>query len=363
MIPLLAVLTTPPKIGKEAVDLYLGTYTSPGGSHGIYRAQLDEKTGAISTPELAAECASPSYLALGPDGKTIYAVHEIDPGGASAYRIGEDGALTRLSTTSGLGGFPCHLSVDAEGRNLLVASYGPGTTSVLPLLEDGSLAGPSETFRNTGSGPNAERQEGPHAHFVRTDAKGRFAYVCDLGTDEILAYPYDAARGEFGEPDRAKATPGAGPRHLAFGAEGRFAYVNDELSNTVVTYAVDPEHGTLTAVQTLSSLPDGYHGASHSAEIAVHPSGRQVYVSNRGADSLALFRVEKDGTLARVAIQPAGVKEPRGFGIDPSGAWMVVAGQNSDELVSYPIDRKTGRLGAAAGRAKVSKPVCVVFRA
>ncbi len=362
MLPLLITLAAPSKIGKGEVDLYVGTYTSPGGSHGVYRAHLDEKTGAISAPELAAEGDSPSYLALGTSGKTLYAVHETEPGGASAYAIGDDGGLTALSTASGLGGFPCHLSVDPKGKNLLVASYGPGTVAILPILEDGSLAGPSQTFRNAGKGPNAARQEGPHAHFAQADAKARFAYVCDLGTDEILAYPYDPVRGEFGEPDRAKATPGAGPRHLAFGPDGRFAYVNDELSNTVVAYAVDADHGTLTAVQTLDSLPAGFKGTSHSAEIAVHPNGRLLYISNRGDDSLAAFRIGKDGTLQKIAVQPAGVKEPRGFGIDPSGRWMIVAGQNSDDLVSYPIDSKTGRLGAAASRAKVGKPVCIVFR-
>ena len=362
MLPLLMTLATSTPLAREGVDLYVGTYTSPEGSRGVYRARLDERTGAISAPTLAVAGDDPSYLALGPGGKTLYAVHETDPGAASAYRVEEDGGLTRLGTVSGLGAAPCHLSVGAKGRNLLVASYGPGTVAVLPILEDGSLSGVAQTFRNAGSGPNRARQEGPHAHFAQTDAKGRFAYVCDLGTDEILAYPYDSARGELGTPDRAKATPGAGPRHLAFGPDGRFAYVNDELSNAVVAYAVDPDYGSLTAVQVLSSLPEGFAGASHSAEIAVHPNGRTLYVSNRGDDSLATFEIGKDGTLRRVAVQPVGAKEPRGFGIDPSGRWIVVAGQSSDELVSFPLDPKTGRLGSAAGRAKVGKPTCVVFR-
>ena len=357
MLPLLMAFALP-----REVDLYVGTYTSKEGSRGVYRARLDERTGALSAPTLAAEGDNPSYVALGPGGKTLYAVHETEPGAASAYQIAEDGSLSSLGAVSGLGAAPCHLAVGSKGKNLLVASYGSGTVAVLPILEDGSLGTPGQTFRNAGSGPNKARQEGPHAHFVQTDPKARFAYVCDLGTDEILVYPYDPAKGEFGEPDRTKAAPGAGPRHLAFGPEGRFAYVNDELSNAVVAYAVDPEHGSLTAVGTVSSLPAESKGESHSAEIAVHPDGRWLYVSNRGDDSLAVFRIERDGTLQTVAVQPAGVKEPRGFGIDPSGRWMVVAGQNSDDLVSYPIDPKTGRLGAATGHAKLGKPVCVVFR-
>lgn len=357
MLPLLLMT-----LAARPVDMYIGTYTEKDGSRGIYRATLDERTGAISTPELAAEVPSPSYLALGLGGRTLYAVQEVEEGAASAYRVGEDGGLTALGTVSGLGGYPCHLSVGAKGKNLLVASYGPGIVSILPILPDGSLAGPSQSFRNAGRGPNAARQQGPHSHFVRTDAEARFAYACDLGTDEVLTYPYDPSRGSLDEPARTKLHPGAGPRHLAFGRDGRFAYVNCELDNTVVAFAVDRENGALTAVQTVSSVAEGFRGASHSAEIAVHPNGRWLYVSNRGDDSVATFAVGKDGTLTRVEVHPLGLKEPRGFGIDPSGRWMVVGGQSSDDLASFPIDPKTGRLGAAAGRAKVGKPVCVVFR-
>lgn len=357
LLPIL--LAAPTVLAKGMIDLYIGTYTSKEGSRGIYRAQLDPTNGALSEPTLAVEAESPSYLAL--HGQSLFAIHETDAGEASAYRIERGGALTHLNTQGGLGGGPCFVSVDAKGENVVTASYGFGSVASLPVRKDGAL-GKAVMVRNAGSGPNKGRQEGPHMHAIRVDARSRFAYACDLGTDEILVYPFDPKAGTLGAPDRTKTHPGAGPRHFAFGKDGRFAYVNDELDNTVVAYAVDEEHGALTAIQTLSSLPEGYKGNSHSAGIAVHPNGRWLYVSNRGHDSLAVFEIGKDGTLKPVEVKLAGVKEPRGFEIDPTGRWLVVAGQNSDDLAALPLDPKTGKLGDAASRVKVGKPVCVVFK-
>ena len=348
LLPLLMTLAA------HEVPFYVGTYTALGGSRGVYRAGLDTETGALSAPALVAECESPSYLAW--HGDRLYAVGETNAGAADAYRVGRDGGLTRVGRRDGLGSAPCHVSVDAKGERLFAANYGAGTLSVLPIGADGAL-GPAVTVRNAGGGPNKARQEGPHLHYAQ--AVGGHVYACDLGTDEILVYPLKD--GALGKPDRTKTHPGAGPRHMAFSKDGRFAYANCELDNAVIAYAVDPS-GPLTALQTLSSVAAGFKGSSHSAEIAIHPSGRFVYVSNRGDDSLATFAVGKDGTLSLVEVHPAGVKEPRGFGIDPSGRWMVVGGQNSDELASMPIDPKTGRLGAVSGRARMGKPVCVVFR-
>ena len=346
LLPLLMTLAA------HEAPFYVGTYTAPGGSRGVYRATLDRETGAISAPVLAAECESPSYLVL--SGDRLYACNETDAGAATAYRIGKGGGLTLLNAVGGLGAYPCHLAV--AGDRLLVANYGAGSVSALPLAKDGSL-GTAATVKNAGSGPNKARQAGPHLHYVH--ALKDHVYACDLGTDEILVYPFSGS--VLGEPDRTKTHPGAGPRHLAFSKDGRFAWANGELDNSVIAYAVDPT-GPLTALQTLSTLPAGFKGQSHSAEIAVHPSGRFVYVSNRGDDSLATFAVGKDGTLSMVEVHPAGVREPRGFGIDPSGRWMIVGGQSSDDLVSMPIDPRTGRLGEIAGRAKLGKPVCVAFR-
>ena len=228
---------------------------------------------------------------------------------------------------------------------------------VAPIEKGGGFGAPA-TFQNEGTGPNKGRQEGRTC--TRSSPTGTRASPTPAtwGRTRLLVYP---ARRASSLLDRTKTHPGAGPRHFAFGKDGRFAYVNNELDNTVVAYAVD-ETGPLTALQTLSTLPEGFSGTSHTAEIAVHPSGRWLYVSNRGHDSLAVFGIEKDGTLVPVEIKAPGLKEPRGFEIDPSGRWLVVGGQNSDELLSLPIDPQTGRLGEVAGRAKMSKPVCVVFR-
>lgn len=341
---------------SHMVDLYVGTYTAKDGSRGVYRVGLDEATGALSTPELAAECQNPSYLALDPKGRHLYAVNELDQGRVSAYAVGKDGGLRFLNEADTHGSAPCHLAVDPKAPYLLVANYGSGTLARIGLAKDGSL-GEVAAFANKGKGADPNRQDGPHAHCVAF-LKG-WAYTCDLGTDEVLLFR-DPAR-TWDEPERTKLKGAAGPRHLAFGKGGHFAYVCDELDNQVVAFAVDPGVGTLTAIQTVSALPEGFAGTSHTSEIAVHPNGRFLYVSNRGHDSIAVFEIQKDGTLRPAEVQKT-LKEPRGFAIDPSGRWIVVAGQNEDRIASYPLDPKTGRLGDPAGEAKVGKPVCVVVR-
>ena len=345
MLPLLMTLAAP-----KTITMYLGTYTAPGGSQGIYRATLDRDTGAISAPTLAAQAANPSYLAL--RGDRLYACLETADGGAAAFRVGRGGGLEALNVRNGVGAYACHLAATRE--RLFVANYGGGSVAALPIGSDGALGEPT-IVANAGKGATP-RQEAPHLHYV--GIRGDHLYACDLGTDEILVYPF--AKGKLGPPDRTKLRAGGGPRHLAFSPDGRFAYANAELDNSVTAFAIDL-YGALTALQTVSSLPDGYAGKSGSAEIAVHPNGRWLYVSNRGHDSLAVYGIGKDGTLSLTEVQAAGVVEPRGFGIDPSGRWVVVAGQNSDDLVSLPIDPKTGRLGEVKGRAKIAKPVCVVF--
>ena len=354
LLPLLFTLAT-----AHEVDLYVGTYTERDGSRGIYRARLDARTGALSVPELAAETTSPSYLALGKD--RLYAVNEKGEGEATAYRIERDGSLTRLNAQPTVGAYPCHLSLDRECRNLLVANYG-GSVTCLPIAGNGSLLPPSDTVLGMGVGPNLVRQTGPHLHSVRADPRGRFAYTCDLGADAVMAYRLDSAKGTIRPGGAAAAKPGAGPRHLAFGPGGRFLYVNNELDNTVTAYAVDGGTGDLAPLESLSTLPDGFAGVSHSAEIVVHKDGHWLVVSNRGDDSLAVFAVAKDGRLTLHEIVPTEAKEPRGFEFDPSGRWLVVAGQNSDLLVVRPFDPRTGHLGPVASRASVPKPTCVVFR-
>lgn len=333
----------------KSMTLYIGTYTSPEGSKGIYRATLNPADGKLSDPVLVAECNAPSFLALTHDGKTLAAVDEGSGGVIHQFEVGEKLHLT--GTQNWPGGGPCHISFSPDGKYIFGAAYGAGSFAQFTLKE------PAGWFQNAGSGPHSGRQEGPHAHSLQTDPKGKYAYGCDLGTDEILVFP--VAEKEFKPVHRVKVKPGSGPRHLLFAADGKTAYVNMELTNEVASYLVEPD-GSLKLVDTLSTLPTG-QTHNTTAEIVLHPNGKWLYVSNRGHDSLAIYEVRSGGHLKLVDIELAGVREPRSFAIDPTGHWLVTAGQNSNDLATLSIDPKTGRLKPTGSRVKVSAPVCVVF--
>lgn len=356
LLPLLLTLSPALAQAPDEVGFYIGTYTSPKGSKGIYHARFNRRTGAISEPELAVEAPGPSFLALHPNGKFLYAVNE-PTDGVSAYAIQPDRRLKLLNVQSALGGAPCHLTLDPKGNFLFVANYMGGNTVVFPVRPDGSLSTASGYLQNTGTGPNQGRQEAAHAHAVYPDPNGKFAYGCDLGTDEILAFPFND-RGELGTPLRAQSEPGAGPRHLALHPNGKFVYANNEMGNSVSTYSL--ANGAMTRLQTLPTVPDGYQGGG-TAEIALHPNGRFLYVSNRGHDSIAVYEIQPDGLLKLVEIKTAGVKIPRGFTIDPSGHWLLVAGQDSHDLTALAIDPEKGTLTPTENRVKVGSPVCLVF--
>ncbi|MFZ4507277.1 MAG: lactonase family protein [Fimbriimonas sp.] len=344
----------------DTINFHIGTYTAPDGSKGIYHATLNQKNGHISTPELVAEIKDPSYLAYHPNGKFLFAVQESSEGKISSYAVGAGGKLTLVNTQVALGGGPCHLSVDPSGKFLFTAAYGAGKAASLPIAADGSLGAPITNFQNTGSSVNKGRQEGPHMHFIEADAKGKFVYACDLGTDEILVFKLGKDGSlTLGEPRAAKAPPGGGPRHLAFHPNGKVAFVNNELTNGVTSYAVNATTGALSPIQTLSTLPDGVT-KNTTAEIALHPNGKWLYVSNRGHDSIAVYDVTPAGGLHLVEIHKLDVAEPRGFGIDPSGKWLVVGGQNSNDLTALAIDAH-GKLKATGQKVKVGKPICIIF--
>jgi 6-phosphogluconolactonase len=351
--------------------LYLGTYTD-SGSRGIYRSTFEAGSGALTAPVLAAEAADPSFLALGPGGSVLYAVNEVSTyegassGAVSAYAVDpQTGALTLLGERASGGADPCHLAVDRAGRNLLVANYTGGSVTVFPLAGDGRPGAPSTFLRLTGHGPNLARQQGPHAHQVVLDPAERFALVADLGSDRVMVYRYDAARGALtpNDPPAVVLPPGAGPRHLAWHPRGGYAYVLSELASTVTVMRWDAERGVLEAVQTVSTLPAGFSGSNTAAEVASAPDGRFVYASNRGDDSIATFAVAVDGSLVPAGRTAAGGRTPRHFAIDPTGRWMLVANQDSDGIVVFRLDPATG-LPIASGRpVSISHPVCVVFAA
>jgi 6-phosphogluconolactonase len=349
--------------GADTIDFYLGCYTKPGGSRGIQRGSLNLETGALKNEGLAAEAKNPSFLATHPSGKFLYAAIEEGGGAVGAFAIENDGSLRRLNQESTKGAGNCHVMVDASGKNVLAANYGSGSVACLPIREDGTVGPASSFVQHAGSSVNPRRQSGPHAHSVYFN--GNFAYSCDLGTDDVFVYRFDAAKGSLtpNDPPSGKVPPGGGPRHLAFHPKGGFAYVNNEMTSSVTVFTHDAQKGTLTPVQTISTLPADAAdaGKNSTAEIFCHPNGKFVYVSNRGHDSIAVFAIGADGRLSVVQIAPANVKIPRGFAISPDGRWLVAAGQSSNSLASHKIDPETGRLTPAAELKEVGAPVCVLF--
>jgi 6-phosphogluconolactonase len=352
------------------LTVYVGTYTD-GGSRGIYRVGLDPGSGAWSEPVLAGASDNPSFLALNPDGRTLYAVNEVGSfggartGAVSAFAVDSStGMLSPLGQQASGGADPCHLTVDGRGRNVLVANYGGGSVAVLPVGPDGRLLPASAVRQQEGSGPDRARQEGPHAHAIVLDGAERFALAADLGADRIFVYRFDPARGSLEPADAppVRLEPGSGPRHLAWHPSGRWVYVINELSSTVTAFRYDPDRGALASFQALTTLPGGYSGKNKAAEVVVSPDGRFLYCSNRGDDSIAVFRIDPtSGALASAGHVPSGGRTPRNFAIDPSGRWLLAANQDSDSVVAFRLDPVTGRPEPAGRPVRISKPVCVLF--
>jgi 6-phosphogluconolactonase len=359
-----------PKNGRLWV--YIGTYTG-GKSKGIYRLDLDLATGKLTSHGLAAETANPSFLAIHPSHTLLYAVGEVEDfggknsGAICAFKIDpKTGKLALLNRQSSGGGGPCHLVVDRAGKHVLAANYGGGSACVLPIKPDGSLGERTAFVQHKGSSVNKQRQEGPHAHSINLDAANHFAFVADLGLDKVMIYKYGADKGTLtpNEPPSASVAPGAGPRHFAFHPSGRYAYVINELQSTVTAFHYDPERGILETLQTVSTLPRGYKGDTTTAEVQVHPSGKFLYGSNRGHNSIAIFAIDEEtGKLTAHGHQTNQIKIPRNFGIDPTGKYLLVANQDADTVVVFRIDAKTGELTPTGNVAEVPKPVCVKMMA
>lgn len=348
---------------------YIGTYTRKG-SEGIYTTVLDPATGHLSEPVLASRATQPSFLALHPNGRFLYAVGERgdfrgrNEGSVAAFSVDRESGRLALLNEQGAGGTaPCHLVVDRSGRMLIVANYGSGTVGTLPIGTDGRLGERVQRIQHEGGGPNDRRQKGPHAHGVTLDASGSLALVCDLGIDRVMLYRISPTAAELvpHDPACAATPPGGGPRHAAFAPDGRHLFVLNELDSSVTTHAWDPVSGTPTALGTVSALPPGFAENNTAAEIAVHPNGRYVYTSNRGHDSIAVFAFDAaTATLTLIQHQPSGGKVPRGFALDAAGRFMLVANQNSGNVVAYRIDPGTGRLTPAGSEISVPMAVCVI---
>lgn len=352
--------------------VFVGTYTrAPSKGIYAYRLRGDGQMTPMGTDGLAAETESPSFLAVHPNQRFLYAVNEVskyegrDAGSVSAFAIDRaTGKLTLLNRVSSRGGGPCHVSLDASGRWLFVANYGGGSVAAFPVQDDGRLGEASAFFQHAGSSVNKDRQSGPHGHAVTVSPDNRFVLAADLGLDQVLTYRIDPRAGGLApaDPPFSSIAPGSGPRHLAFRPDGKFAYVLSEMGSQVVTMRYDANRGTLTEIQTLSTLPDGFSGDNSGAEIAVHPNGRFLYASNRGHDSVAGFRIDAaKGTLTALDRVSTQGKTPRNFAIDPSGRFLLAANQNSGSVVVFRIDQATGGLTAAGTTVQVPFPVSVVF--
>lgn len=369
MIRILAIALAVSSATLQAADdqkvrVYFGTYTSRG-SEGIYLAELDLKTGQLSQPQLAAKVTNPSFLAKHPGKPLLYAVSEVATtdgkkgGGVTAFKIEPDtGLLTRINAQSCGGAGPCHLSIDATGQCVLVANYSGGSVSSLPIREDGSLGELVSYIKHEGKSVNKQRQEAPHAHSINVDAANRFAIAADLGTDELRVYQLDPVKASLTPHGSTKTPPGGGPRHFAFHPQGKFAYSNNEMTSSVSSYRYDVETGRLTLLDTVTTLPHDVAGNS-TAEIRVHPTGQFVYVSNRGHNSVALFKVKEDGTLTPQGHFSTEGKTPRNFNL--FGKYLLAANQDSDDVFVFSIDETSGKLSPTGSSIKVSMPVCVLF--
>ncbi|MGA8510892.1 MAG: lactonase family protein [Candidatus Sulfotelmatobacter sp.] len=360
-----------PAAAKDKYFVYVGTSTQEGStSKGIYAYRFDPDGAKLTSIGLVAETINPSFLAVHPSHQFLYAVNEVGnyqgqkSGAVSAFSIDRTtGKLTLLNEVASGGADPCYLIVDKTGKYVLVANYTGGSIAAFPILADGRLGEASAFIQHAGHGTNPQRQEGPHAHSIDLSADNRFAMVDDLGLDETLVYKFDSVKGLLtpNDPAFAKAAPGAGPRHFAFRPDGRFGYVINEMGSTISVFAYDTA-GVLRPLQTISTLPKNFTALDESAEIAVHPSGKFLYASNRGHDSLAVFAIDPSkGTLTLVEYASTKGQSPTNFAIDPSGTLIFAANEKSDNIVLFRINQQTGRLTPTGKVLDISQPACVKF--
>lgn len=343
--------------------LYVGTY-SVRGSEGIYVLEFDRRAGTLRQVSTAGGAKSPSFLAFHPLGGYLYAVNEGAEGGAvSAFAIDrQTGKLTLLNQQPSVGRGPCHVSLDATGRAAFVSNYGEGTFTVLPVLKDGKLGAPTDSVRFAGNGPNAQRQNKPHAHSATLSPDNRFAYVCDLGTDRIYIYEIDPAKGKVkpANPAFKAVTPGAGPRHFTLSPDGKFAYLAEELTSTTAVFSRDAKTGFLVTLQDgVATLPADFKGNNTSADIHTDATGKHLYQSNRGHNSLAIFSIGTSGRIALQGHQDTMGKTPRNFLVDPKGEYVFVANQDTDNITIFRRDAKTGLLTYTGNSVSVPAPVCL----
>jgi 6-phosphogluconolactonase len=356
---LLAVLPAGAQTQQELV--FVGS-----GRKNIEAFRFDLTSGALTRIGVAAEIERPSFLSISPNHQFLYSVSE---GGSaagssiSAFAIdAAAGKLTFLNKQPAGGSGPCYVEVDAAGKNALIANYGSGSFAAFPLAADGAVQPMSAFIQDHGSGVNPDRQEGPHAHSLVAGPGNKFVYGCDLGLDKVMIFKFNAGQGTLvaDEPAFAQVKPGAGPRHTAFHPNGRWAFVINEMGSSITVFSYNAVSGALDEVQTISTLPEGFPGQSTCAEVVVHPSGKFVYGSNRGDDSIAAFACDPEsGRLTFIERVATGGKTPRQFEIDPTGRYLLAANQNSNTVVVFRIDAASGRLQPTGSQVQSDNPQCV----
>jgi len=349
--------------------VYFGTYTS-AKSKGIYAFRMNDE-GKFTPIGLVGETTNPTYLAVHPNGMVLYSIGEISKfagkkaGSVSAFAIDtSSGKLTALNQQSSGGDGPCHIDVDRKGKCVVVANYGGGSVEALPLNKDGSLGEPGTFIQHEWKSVNKSRQEGPHGHCILIDPTQKFAVACDLGLDKVLVYKIDETKATLtpNDPPFATIAPGSGPRHIAFHPNGKFAYVISEMLCTMTAFEWNGARGTLKEIQTISTLPGEVEKGFITAEVYVHPSGKFVYGSNRGHNSIVVYACDANtGKLTLVEHQDTQGKTPRHFAIDPSGKFLLAENQDSGSVVEFRIDPKSGKLTPTGEKFEVASPVCAVF--
>lgn len=362
LIPMMAVAAPAVPGGAEEFRVYIGT----GADH-VYLMQLSTSSGALRLAGEATEAQRPGFLALHPRVPVLYSVESVDGGSICAYRIDEDtGRLSLINRRSSKGNGPCHVAVSPECSIVAVANYGSGSIATVPIDDAGVLGKGGGFAQHEGHSVNPQRQEGPHAHSVTFHPDGGLLLAADLGTDKVYRYRYSGERDALTPHDQAyvELAPGSGPRHVAFHPSARYVYVVNELGNTVTVFECHGAEGAMKSIQTVGTLPEDFTGDNTTAEIRVHPSGRYVYASNRGHDSIAAFSLDAEtGKLAPLGQTPCGGAIPRNFNIDPTGRYLLVANQESDNVAVLEIDPNQGTLSLTDVRVNVPKPMCVLFRA
>ncbi len=355
----------------EQIDVWIGTITPRDGlSKGIYHARLDTQNGKLTTPKLAAEMASPGFLALHPEGHILYAAGSIDDVPCvAAFRIQRQNGQSSLSLVNsqpiGDGG-AAHLATDREAKVLITAQYGGGSTAIFPLSDDGTIGPRSQLVKHEGgSGVVPQRQDKPHAHWVGTSPDNRFVFVPDLGMDEVVIYRLDNDQPGLTAHGSGKAPAGGGPRHMKFHTSGKYIYVLNELTLSVTVFEYDAEQGTMRPVQTIPTVSEQDKSKEmfvSASEIRVHPSGKFVYAANRGHDTITAFRVAPEsGQLTELECEPVRGSWPRNFNIDPTGRWLVAAGRDSNTLAVFAIDPSTGELTYTRTMVMAPTPICFEF--